>query len=71
MSRTWHLKSGDYKVNDGSWELKPLDKGGTLVTYTVHAEPNSSVPDWIREAAQKKTLPELFERVKTEANKLP
>jgi ribosome-associated toxin RatA of RatAB toxin-antitoxin module len=73
MSRRWKLVSGDYKVNEGSWEVKPLDKTGasTLVVYTVHAEPNTSVPDWIREAAQKKTLPELFERVKTEAAKLP
>jgi ribosome-associated toxin RatA of RatAB toxin-antitoxin module len=70
MSRTWKLKSGDYKVNNGSWELRPLEKGGTLVTYSIQAEPTSSVPDWIREAAQKKTLPELFERVKTEALKL-
>jgi ribosome-associated toxin RatA of RatAB toxin-antitoxin module len=71
MTRTWKLESGDYKVNEGSWEIKPLEKGGTLVTYTVHAEPTTSVPAWIREAAQKKTLPELFERVKAEAGKLP
>jgi ribosome-associated toxin RatA of RatAB toxin-antitoxin module len=72
MSRKWKLVSGDYKVNEGSWELTPTDKSGssTLVVYTIHAEPNSSVPDFIREAAQKKTLPEMFERVKAEAGKL-
>jgi ribosome-associated toxin RatA of RatAB toxin-antitoxin module len=72
MSRKWKLVSGDYKVNEGSWELTPTDKSATstLVVYTVHAEPNTSVPDWIREAAQKKTLPEMFERVKSEAGKL-
>ncbi len=72
MSRKWKLVSGDYKVNEGSWEVTPVDKTGaqSLVVYTIHAEPNTSVPEWIREAAQKKTLPELFERVKTEAGKL-
>jgi ribosome-associated toxin RatA of RatAB toxin-antitoxin module len=71
MSRRWKLVSGDYKINNGSWEVKPLPDGSSLVVYSVHAEPNTNVPDWIREAAQKKTLPELFERVKTEAGKLP
>ena len=73
MTRRWKLVSGDYKVNDGSWEVRPLDKSGTssLVVYTVHAEPNTSVPDFIREAAQKKMLPEMIERVKAEAAKLP
>jgi ribosome-associated toxin RatA of RatAB toxin-antitoxin module len=71
MSRKWKLVSGDYKFNEGSWEVKPLDKGQSLVTYTIHAEPNTAVPDFIRESAQKKTLPEMFERVKTEAGKLP
>jgi len=72
MSRRWKLLSGDYKVNEGSWELKPLDKAGnqTLVTYTVHVEPNIAVPDFIRDSAQKKSLPEMFERVKAEAGKL-
>jgi ribosome-associated toxin RatA of RatAB toxin-antitoxin module len=72
MSRRWKLVSGDYKVNEGSWEVKALDKDATqsLVTYSIRAEPNTAVPDWIREAAQKKTLPEMFERVKSEAAKL-
>ena len=73
MTRRWKLVSGDYKFNNGSWEVKPRDKAGTssLVVYTVHAEPNTNVPDWIREQAQKKTLPELMDRVRTEAAKLP
>ncbi len=71
MSRKWTLVSGDYKVNEGSWEVKAIDGGQTLVVYTIHVEPKTSVPGWIRESAQKKTLPELFERVKAEAGKLP
>jgi ribosome-associated toxin RatA of RatAB toxin-antitoxin module len=71
MSRRWKLVSGDYKVNDGSWEVKPLEGGASsLVTYTIHAEPTNGVPQWIRETAQKKALPDMFERVKSEAGKL-
>ena len=72
MARRWKLVRGDYKVNEGSWEVRPLDKSGTssLVIYNVHAEPNTAVPDWIRESAQKKALPEMIERVRAEAGKL-
>jgi len=71
MSRKWTLVSGDYKFNNGSWEVKPIDKGSSLLVYSIHAEPNSNVPQWIRESAQKKTLPDMFDRVKNEALKLP
>jgi ribosome-associated toxin RatA of RatAB toxin-antitoxin module len=73
MTRRWKLVSGDYKVNEGSWEVKPLNKEGTssLVTYTVHAEPNTAIPAFIRESAQKKALPDMIERVRAEAAKLP
>ena len=53
--------------------MRPLDAAGTssLVTYTIHVEPNISVPDFIRDRAQKKTLPEILQRVRAEAAKLP
>lgn len=73
MSRRWKLVRGDYTYNEGSWEVFPADKAGktSLVVYTVHAEPKTSVPAWIRESAQKKALPEMIERVGAEAAKLP
>jgi len=73
MSRRWKLVRGDYKYNDGSWEVKPADKAGatSLIVYTVHAEPNTIIPDWLRERVQKKLLPEMVERVRAEAAKLP
>lgn len=71
MTRRWKMVSGDYKFNTGSWEVKP-HKGGaaSLVTYKVHAEPNSAVPDFIKEMAQKKSLPEMIARVREEAAKI-
>jgi ribosome-associated toxin RatA of RatAB toxin-antitoxin module len=73
MTRRWKLVQGDYKVNEGSWEVKALNKEGTssLVIDTVHAEPNTAVPAFIRESAQKKALPDMIEHVRTEAAKLP
>jgi len=73
MSRRWKLVSGDYSVNDGSWEVEAADPEGktSLVTYSVHAEPNTAVPDFLRAQAQKKALPELIARVGAEAAKLP
>ncbi len=73
MTRRWKLVSGDYTVNNGSWEVKPLDATGTssLVTYSVQAEPTTAVPTFVREQAQKKALPELMERVRTESAKMP
>ncbi len=73
MKRSWKLVEGDYKRNEGSWEIEAIDAAGTqsLVTYTVMAEPKSAVPDFIRESAQAKALPEMMERVKAEAAKMP
>ena len=36
MTRRWKLVSGDYTVNNGSWEVRPLDATGTssIVTYS-------------------------------------
>jgi ribosome-associated toxin RatA of RatAB toxin-antitoxin module len=70
MTRTWHLVSGDYVVNDGSWDVRSIDGGAaSLVTYTVHAQPKGGVPGFLRSMAQKKALPELMERLRTEAAK--
>lgn len=70
--RSWSLIKGDYKVNSGSWTLTPFDKAGTrtMVVYRAQAEPTTSVPDWVREKAQKSSLPDMMERVREEVRKL-
>jgi len=71
MSRKWKLVRGDYKRNEGSWEIKPLEGGKkSQVTYTLHVEPNTALPSSILEAAQKKAIPDLFVRLEKEAGKL-
>jgi ribosome-associated toxin RatA of RatAB toxin-antitoxin module len=66
FTRSWKLISGDYKINQGSWVLTPYknDPKRTLAIYTVLAEPKVYIPGWIRKAAQKKSLPEMMERLR-------
>jgi ribosome-associated toxin RatA of RatAB toxin-antitoxin module len=72
MTRTWKLVRGDYVFNEGSWDVRPVDGGGSsLVTYRVHAEPKVPVPGFLRDMAQRKALPELIARLRTEASRIP
>jgi len=61
--RSWRLIRGDYKENRGSWELRPF-RGDrrTLLTYRAIVVPTSWVPGWIRRAAQRRTLPQMYRR---------
>lgn len=71
MTRRWKLIKGDYKRNEGSFEIKPAEGGKkSLVIYTLHAEPNTHLPDSIIEMAQKKALPDFFVRLEKEAAKM-
>ena len=69
--RKWTLVEGDYERNSGSWTLHPFDASGsrTLVIYKVHAVPNLPIPDGIRRAAQKKTLPNLIEHLRKQVRR--
>jgi carbon monoxide dehydrogenase subunit G len=71
-SRKWTLVSGDYARNDGSWVLTPFDDDDkrTLVVYSVHADPDTYVPDWAREKAQKSSFPDLLKRIRKEVKNL-
>ncbi|MCA9670764.1 MAG: SRPBCC family protein [Myxococcales bacterium] len=65
-ARVWKLVSGDYTQNRGSWVLRPFkgDKNRTHVEYTVHAEPKTWIPAWIRARAQKSTMPGIIKRLR-------
>ena len=65
--RAWKLVKGDFRVNTGSWQLKPYKDGRTLVIYKAKAAPTVDVPDVLRSAAQKKTLPKLFRHIQKQA----
>lgn len=65
-AREWELVEGDYARNSGSWVLTPF-KGNasrTFVDYHILVEPNTSVPDSVRIAAQQKAMPDLIEKLR-------
>lgn len=62
--RSWTLVEGDYHKNQGEWKLLPRPDGYTLLKYEVHVEPKVSIPDFIKRAAQKSKLPDMFENLR-------
>jgi hypothetical protein len=64
--RRWNLVEGDYVSNSGSWTLTPFDAEGrrTLAVYDMHAEPKIAVPDWLQRKAQRKSMRDLFEKLR-------
>ena len=64
--REWTLIEGNYKINDGSWTLTTFngDDSRTLAVYTVHAEPESRVPNRIRRRAQESSMPDIIETLR-------
>ena len=56
------------EVNTGSWTLEPLDGGKrTLATYQLLTDPGGSIPTFIANKANTTALPELFSRVRKNA----
>jgi hypothetical protein len=64
--RSWTLVEGDFERNSGSWTLAPFDSASkrTLVIYKVHVVPKLPIPDGIRRAVQRKTLPNMIEHLR-------
>jgi len=69
--RSWSLVEGDFERNTGSWTLAPFDADSkrTLVIYKAHAVPNLPIPDGIRRAAQRKTLPNIIENLRKQVTR--
>ena len=64
-TRSWSLVEGDYKRNEGSWTLTPIDGGAsTLLRYQLYVEPNTRVPDFLKRQAQKIKIPGLFKAIR-------
>jgi len=60
--REWKMVEGDYKSNEGSWVVAPLDPAGTrsLVVYTIHIVPTTPVPGFMMAMGTKQTLPGMI-----------
>jgi len=66
--RKWTMIKGDYTRNDGSWTLTPYkgDPNRTLAQYQLHVEPKIHVPDSIIASGQRKSLPDLFVKLRSQ-----
>ena len=65
-SRTWTHVEGTYRTNRGGWTLTPFGPDGkrTLVEYRVHAVPDVSIPGFVQNFAQERSLPGVIEAVR-------
>jgi hypothetical protein len=61
QSITFRQVSGDFKANEGRWELEPAANGErTLLRYRVYIDPPGYVPNWLARSTFKKELPQML-----------
>jgi hypothetical protein len=54
--------SGDFKANEGMWELEPDDTGTrTLLRYRAYIDPPGFVPNWLARSTFKRELPQMLQ----------
>jgi ribosome-associated toxin RatA of RatAB toxin-antitoxin module len=64
-SITFQQVSGDFKVNEGRWELEPDATGKrTLLRYRVQLDPPGYVPNWLARSTFRKSLPRMLRDLK-------
>jgi uncharacterized membrane protein len=53
--------AGDFKANEGSWELVPTPDGATtLLLYQALIDPPGFVPNWLARSTFKRELPQML-----------
>jgi hypothetical protein len=62
-SITFRQVSGDFRINEGAWELTP-DGAGTMLRYRADMSPPAYVPDWLARSAFRKELPDMLAGLK-------
>ena len=61
QSITFRQVSGDFKANQGLWELAPAASGTrTLLRYRVYLDPPGYVPTWLARSTFKRELPQML-----------
>jgi hypothetical protein len=65
--------SGDFKANEGAWELEPAADGATtLLLYHAYIDPPGFVPSWLARSSFRRDLPlmltQLRKRCEAEQN---
>jgi ribosome-associated toxin RatA of RatAB toxin-antitoxin module len=71
-SITFQQVSGDFKVNEGRWELEPDESGKrTLLRYRVRIDPPGYVPNWLARSTFRKALPRMLQDLKRHCESAP
>lgn len=52
--------SGDFKANEGRWELESVEGERTLLRYRVYIDPPGYVPNWLARSTFKRELPQML-----------
>ena len=60
-SITFHQVSGDFRANEGTWELEPTPDGATtLLLYRAYIDPPGFVPSWLARSTFRRELPQML-----------
>ena len=52
---------GDFKANEGAWELQPTSDGATtLLLYQAFIDPPGFVPNWLARSTFRRELPQML-----------
>lgn len=60
-----HFKAveGDFRIHEGSWHLKEVPGGGTLLAYEATVEPDFWVPRWVLKVLERQVLKNTFRAI--------
>ena len=60
-SITFRQVSGDFKANEGIWELEPAATATrTLLRYRAYIDPPGFVPTWLARSTFRRELPQML-----------
>ena len=57
----FHQVSGDFKANEGRWELQPAEDGSrTLLQYRAYIDPPGYMPNWLVRSTFRREMPQML-----------
>jgi ribosome-associated toxin RatA of RatAB toxin-antitoxin module len=53
--------AGDFKANEGRWEMQPVDDGShTLLLYRAYIDPPGYMPNWLVRSTFRREMPQML-----------
>lgn len=57
----FHQVSGDFKINEGRWELQPTEDGAhTVLLYRATIDPPGYLPNWLVRSTFRREMPQML-----------